>query len=307
LDFITQFHQSVSGRKMINMKAEPDILIPNIYTCQSTIQTNLLKLLAGGTCPIDYPFSFSFSPFTGFLFLYTLSGSGKLNCEHFSAIMTEQTGILFDCTHSFTLQTAVLPWKFKLFFINGNDWDSYHALSPYPIKPFSIPVHSAFHQNLSKLSGIPNQYSDYDAIIMHKALTDILCDLYLANIPTPTPSSSIPEYLVEMKNQFDYHYQMKFSLSSLENTLKINKYRLCREFSKFYGMPPLQYLNQKRIEIAKEMLLTTDYNIHEISSYIGYENTNHFINLFKKSTNLTPSAFKQTVLVEQSALHSPVQ
>lgn len=55
------------------------------------------------------------------------------------------------------------------------------------------------------------------------------------------------------------------------------------------------------------MLLTTDWTIHEISSKVGYDNVNHFINLFKKNTGLTPGAFRQTVLAEQPALRSPVQ
>jgi AraC-like DNA-binding protein len=42
-------------------------------------------------------------------------------------------------------------------------------------------------------------------------------------------------------------------------------------------------------------LLSGDKRIHEIANEVGYENTNHFINLFKKETGLTPAAYRRTM------------
>ncbi|MDO5522081.1 MAG: AraC family transcriptional regulator [bacterium] len=303
MNFETLLNKSVSKHKIVNIDTELSVLVPNMYECQDSIPQTFLKLLAGGTAHSNYPFSFSFSPLNCTLLLYTLTGSCKLTSKQFTGTIGKETALLLDCTEDFTLQSSVLPWKFKLFFIDGNDLAAFHALCPEFSKPFQVLDHSSLQQYISKLSGIPALYSANDAIIMHKALTDILCELYEPFLPTKDTSTltSIPSYLVELKNYLDQNYQASFLLSDFEDTLKVNKYRLCREFSKTYGVPPLRYLKQKRIEIAKEMLLTTDYNIHEISSIVGYENTNHFINLFKNSTGLTPNAFKQTVLATRSS------
>ena len=61
------------------------------------------------------------------------------------------------------------------------------------------------------------------------------------------------------------------------------------------------------MEAAKKMLLTTDNTVHEISSKVGYDNVNHFINLFKKENGVTPSVFRQKALKDQSASHCTVQ
>lgn len=79
--------------------------------------------------------------------------------------------------------------------------------------------------------------------------------------------------------------------------------RICREFSKYYGVSPIQYLNHRRMEAAKKLLLTTDETIHEIGSMVGIHNTNHFINLFKRETGATPLVFKQDAPVSISELH----
>ena len=113
----------------------------------------------------------------------------------------------------------------------------------------------------------------------------------------------IPDYLREIHHLFDTQYGENYSLDELENTYSVSKYRICREFSKYYGASPVQYLNHKRIEEAKKLLLTTNDTIHEIGSKVGIHNTNHFINLFKRETGATPLAFKQDAPVSISELH----
>ena len=110
-----------------------------------------------------------------------------------------------------------------------------------------------------------------------------------------------------MKDTFDHHYADPFSLDIYQDRYHISKYRLCREFSAQFGEPPLRYLNEKRLETAKKMLLTSDLNVQTISSLVGFDNVNHFINLFKKYVGTTPNAFRQTVQADRPVLHSPAQ
>lgn len=84
-----------------------------------------------------------------------------------------------------------------------------------------------------------------------------------------------------------------FNLQDLENSYHISKYRICREFAAAFGKPPLRYLNDVRIEAAKNLLLSGDKRIHEIAAEVGIENTTHFINLFKQRTGVTPLAYRE--------------
>ena len=99
-----------------------------------------------------------------------------------------------------------------------------------------------------------------------------------------------------MKKCFDYSYAENYTLQDFEDQLQISKYRLCREFSAHFKMSPLQYLNQKRIDEAKNLLCTTNVPIHEVGTAVGIDNTNHFINLFKRETGLTPNVYRQNML-----------
>ena len=115
----------------------------------------------------------------------------------------------------------------------------------------------------------------------------------------------IPEYMSEMKALFDHSYTNNYTLAELEEHFGISKYRLCREFTHYYHISPLQYLNRRRIEVSKDLLLSSNMPIHEVGSLVGIDNTNHFINLFKKYTGTTPFAFKQEAPASIRALHYP--
>lgn len=95
------------------------------------------------------------------------------------------------------------------------------------------------------------------------------------------------------KNCFDNDYDEPFSLEESANKYHINKYRLCREFSAYFGNTPLQYLNNIRIDQAKDLLINTDEKISTIGQMVGFENTNHFIRLFKSKTGVTPLAYRK--------------
>lgn len=117
---------------------------------------------------------------------------------------------------------------------------------------------------------------------------------HLFNLQNPVPH--IPEYLIRMKQLFDQHFERSYSLDELECTFSTSKYRLCREFSHYFGESPTQYLNHVRIARSKTLLRDTNLKIHEVGSSVGIKNTSHFIRLFKRFEGITPLMYRETGL-----------
>ena len=159
---------------------------------------------------------------------------------------------------------------------------------------FYLPEHSTVIRSINRLTLNDSGGHIRNKLLDSRLLNDIFCDLLIEHIEEGPIKKKLPPYLLEMKALFDLDYQQNYTLDELEELFSISKYRLCREFHASFGSSPLQYLNEKRIDIAKDLLLTTDYRIHEIGSLVGIDNTNHFINLFKKKTGMTPLAFRRT-------------
>ena len=66
-----------------------------------------------------------------------------------------------------------------------------------------------------------------------------------------------------------------------------------RDFIKIYGTTPGKWLKRKRIQYGRFLLETTDMNINEITLDSGFENTSHFIKVFKANYHVSPLKFKK--------------
>lgn len=58
------------------------------------------------------------------------------------------------------------------------------------------------------------------------------------------------------------------------------------------GKSVIDYLNQLRIEKAKQLLMDTDLTIKQIASEVGYYNLQSFNRFFRKYEGMPPSSYK---------------
>lgn len=86
----------------------------------------------------------------------------------------------------------------------------------------------------------------------------------------------------------DYAYLTGRSLSSFR-----------RDFKQYFATTPQQWLKDKRLEKALELLLNANENVTNVAYEVGYENISYFIKEFKKKYTLTP---KQYILKERQKL-----
>lgn len=84
--------------------------------------------------------------------------------------------------------------------------------------------------------------------------------------------------------------------------LKLEEYaRLCHlslsafknAFKRHYQTTPAAWLQQKKLELARHKVLQSDLTIQQISMECGFEDTSHFIRVFKNNYQLTPLQFRQ--------------
>lgn len=59
-----------------------------------------------------------------------------------------------------------------------------------------------------------------------------------------------------------------------------------------------EYVTRKRLQLSKNLLLTTDDQIEEIAQKAGYRTAKYFIKIFKEYEGITPSKFRKMPEVE---------
>jgi AraC-like DNA-binding protein len=65
-------------------------------------------------------------------------------------------------------------------------------------------------------------------------------------------------------------------------------------FSNAMEVPPIQYLNRRRIARAKELLLISPLSIKEIAAKTGFEDPLYFSRVFQKQEGMSPLHYRQT-------------
>jgi AraC-type DNA-binding domain-containing proteins len=105
----------------------------------------------------------------------------------------------------------------------------------------------------------------------------------------------IKDYVTEYINN---HFSEDIYLDLLSDKLNITSSYLSHYFKIKTGVNFSDYLNNVRLNKAKELLADTDEKELSISRNVGYVNINTFIRVFKKYIGLTPGEYRKKVRSE---------
>lgn len=87
------------------------------------------------------------------------------------------------------------------------------------------------------------------------------------------------------------NYAESLPASQIASRMYMSREHFARLFKKEVGMTYHEYLTNYRINIAKKLLESGEYNVSEVCAMVGYPNDNYFYKLFKKYTGKSPNRF----------------
>ena len=85
------------------------------------------------------------------------------------------------------------------------------------------------------------------------------------------------------------------TLQGLASEIGLNVKKLKEGFKQIYGETVFGYLLDFKMNEARSMLDTKQYNVNEISIKLGYSTSSHFISAFKKKFGTTPKKYLMSV------------
>ena len=106
------------------------------------------------------------------------------------------------------------------------------------------------------------------------------------------PKSHIIGHLIRAKKFIDENYSENINLKIISGSSFISKFHFIRLFKKCYGRTPHQYLTEKRIQLAKQ-LLQSNCSVAETCYRVGFDSTTSFAAIFKKYAGCSPSMFQK--------------
>lgn len=121
--------------------------------------------------------------------------------------------------------------------------------------------------------------------------------LYIISQDVASKNTSQNIYSFHVNKALEYmksRYKDNVSLDEVADYLNINKCYLCSLIKKETGKTFTYLLNKIRIEKSKDLLKNNKSTILDVALAVGYNNQNYYNTMFKKITNLTPMAYRNS-------------
>ena len=114
--------------------------------------------------------------------------------------------------------------------------------------------------------------------------------------PRPAPDRAPDDVLVHLRrarDEADRSYADEVDLERLAAVARLSKFHFLRLFRSTYGMTPADYVSQRRIERAQDLLRSTNLTVTEVCHAVGFSSLGSFSARFLDVVGETPTAFQR--------------
>ncbi|MBN1409346.1 MAG: response regulator transcription factor [Spirochaetales bacterium] len=108
--------------------------------------------------------------------------------------------------------------------------------------------------------------------------------------------NNIKSIIDRLKFFIQKNYYKKISLKEASNVVCLSPKYVSKIFKDKAGIGFTEYKIKLKMEKAKELLGSSDYNINEIAHKTGYLNVESFVKVFKNLEGFTPSEYRRKIL-----------
>ncbi len=126
-------------------------------------------------------------------------------------------------------------------------------------------------------------YSREKCQIMLNYLLYELLDEITAQIQYPN------EHVLNILNYVEDHIHEKLSLQEIACQINMSKEYVSYLFKKEMHQTLTDYIHERKLLIARDLILLGEMSLADVAAYMGFENYNYFCRLFKRRFEITPS------------------
>ncbi|SKC04679.1 AraC-type DNA-binding protein [Sphingobacterium nematocida] len=99
------------------------------------------------------------------------------------------------------------------------------------------------------------------------------------------------------KNIIHRDFSKNYTIPELAKHVGTNEQYLKTHFKQYFGKTVMNYITEKKMEHAKELILTGDYRVSDVARMTGYKHSTHFTSAFKKYFGFIPNSLRYTFLI----------
>ncbi len=233
-----------------------------------------------------------------FLIKYTLSGEGILEYDGRCYAVLPGQALWIDCMRPqyYRPNPSAGHWHILWIHFHGPSCRQYYKLFEQQNNHSSVVTMPPTFEAAPLLRQILKLYergdSSFSNDVFASSLITSLMTQCILGASAPHELEGMPEYIMKARAYLLDHYREQHTLDSLAERFSINKYYFQKQFKRYTGYTPNDFLLTSRINRAKELLRTGGDTVSQIAGQVGMDNVSHFIVTFKKREGVTPSVYR---------------
>jgi len=137
--------------------------------------------------------------------------------------------------------------------------------------------------------GMSGLCSPTDALLHSRPRLGMLAHLPLSVDPPTNRGGLAPARANRICEYIDSHLQENIALEVLAEIAQLSVHHFARAFRQTLGIPPHNYIVQRRVEHAQQLLRNTDLPLSEIAIVAGFTDQSHLARHFRTITGVSPS------------------
>ncbi|MEK4852400.1 AraC family transcriptional regulator [Paenibacillus sp. FSL H7-0756] len=236
------------------------------------------------------------------LFLLSVQGSAQVQADQAEFACTGFQ--LLHCGEGATLSIVPVNGKFIYYIIYYKSL--LHEANPFqelycfrPEAPLSL---------YNKIQQMHQKWDQPEERLQVKALFYQFVHLTLQELRLQEHETEvkITSIAVQIITYIRENYAAPITLDSLAEVFNFSAYHLSSLFKEHTGISPIDYLIRYRLDLASELLMTTNASVGEIAASVGYKDVYYFSRIYKKRKGVAPAHHRNRELQQHKVAESPL-
>lgn len=228
---------------------------------------------------------------------YVIRGNGKFLVEEEVFDVKEDDLIVVNPNVAHTEKgNPDTPFEYIVLGINGLQFlnEEKNESYDYSLWNYQDYKHEVLFYLRTLVEEVKNEDENFETI------TQDLLEILIINILRRTKKKILIEATKKITKECRFieqyineHYTEDITLQKLSDLTYLSKYYIVHVFKKYKGLSPINFLIERRISEAKNLLETTNYSVSKISDIIGFSSQSYFSQTFKKEMKMTPNQYRK--------------
>ena len=150
----------------------------------------------------------------------------------------------------------------------------------------SLEYERIFKKVILELQRCQDDYEEMMTLLLRQLLISFRRELKKEHV---FKNEYMDREMEEAAAYFNENYNRNISIEEYAACRGMSVSWFIRNFKKYTGTTPMQFVTSIRITNAQMLLETTNYAVNEISRIVGYDNPLYFSRLFRKQKGCSPS------------------